>query len=112
LRFGVRIQRQALLLLALSVPRLVSSQTPTLTSTERTIASAVDSQNREALALLERLVNINSGTMNFAGVRQVGDVLRAQFDSSASQRAGSTARRFIAPVISWRSIQPPVRKFS
>ena len=33
------------------------------------------------LALLERIVNINSGTLNFAGVRQVGDVLRAQLDS-------------------------------
>jgi glutamate carboxypeptidase len=41
----------------------------------------VDAHNAEALALLERIVNINSGTMNFAGVRQVGDVLRAQFDS-------------------------------
>jgi len=76
-----RFQRQALLLLALSVPYVASSQTPALTSTERTITSAVDSHNREALALLERIVNINSGTMNFAGVRQVGDVLRAQFDS-------------------------------
>jgi glutamate carboxypeptidase len=43
--------------------------------------TAVDKHNAEALALLERIVNINSGTMNFAGVRQVGDVLRAQFDS-------------------------------
>jgi glutamate carboxypeptidase len=77
----VLLQRQALVLLALSVPRLVSSQTPALSSTERTIAAAVDSHNREALALLERLVNINSGTMNFAGVRQVGDILRAQFDT-------------------------------
>jgi glutamate carboxypeptidase len=77
----VLLQRQALVLLALSVPRLVSSQTPALTPTERTIATAVDSHNREALALLERIVNINSGTMNFAGVRQVGDILRAQFDT-------------------------------
>lgn len=37
--------------------------------------------NADALALLERIVNVNSGTMNFAGVRQVGDVLRARFDS-------------------------------
>ncbi|HEU4642638.1 MAG TPA: M20/M25/M40 family metallo-hydrolase, partial [Gemmatimonadaceae bacterium] len=52
-----------------------------LSATEHHIVRAVDSHNREALALLERLVNINSGTMNFAGVRQVGDVLRAQLDS-------------------------------
>jgi glutamate carboxypeptidase len=57
------------------------AQPATLSSAERAIAGAVDSHNAEALALLERLVNINSGTMNFAGVRQVGDVLRAHFDS-------------------------------
>jgi glutamate carboxypeptidase len=69
------------LLLALIVPRMASAQAPSVTPTERTIASAVDAHNREALTLLERLVNINSGTMNFAGVRQVGDILRAQFDT-------------------------------
>ena len=52
-----------------------------LTATERRIVAAVDAHNAQALALLERLVNINSGTMNFAGVRQVGDILRAQLDS-------------------------------
>jgi glutamate carboxypeptidase len=52
-----------------------------LSASERAIVSAVDTHNAQALALLERIVNINSGTMNFAGVRQVGDVLRAQFDS-------------------------------
>ncbi|HEY2162657.1 MAG TPA: M20/M25/M40 family metallo-hydrolase, partial [Gemmatimonadaceae bacterium] len=50
-------------------------------ATQRAIARAVDSHRDESLALLERLVNINSGTMNFAGVRQVGDLLRAQFDA-------------------------------
>src|SRR5690242_2055526 len=60
---------------------MASPQALSVTPTERTIASAVDTHNREALALLERLVNINSGTMNFAGVRQVGDILRAQFDT-------------------------------
>ncbi|HEV8498039.1 MAG TPA: M20/M25/M40 family metallo-hydrolase [Gemmatimonadaceae bacterium] len=78
---GGLLQRQALLLLALIVPRMASAQAPSVTPTERTIASAVDAHNREALTLLERLVNINSGTMNFAGVRQVGDILRAQFDT-------------------------------
>jgi glutamate carboxypeptidase len=49
-------------------------------ATERAIARAVDAGNSDALALLERIVNINSGTMNFAGVRDVGAVLRAQLD--------------------------------
>ena len=52
-----------------------------LTNFERAIVRAVDTHNAQALALLERIVNINSGTMNFAGVRQVGDVLRTQLDA-------------------------------
>ncbi len=53
----------------------------TLGPTERAVTRAVDAHNTEALTLLERIVNINSGTMNFAGVRKVGDVLRAEFDA-------------------------------
>jgi len=46
----------------------------------RAITSYVDAHNAEALALLERIVNINSGTRNFDGVREVGRVLRAELD--------------------------------
>jgi len=53
----------------------------TLNTTERAGVRAVDAHNAEALALLERIVNINSGTMNFAGVRKVADVLRAELDA-------------------------------
>jgi len=52
-----------------------------LSPTEHRVVKAVDSHNAEALGLLERLVNINSGTMNFAGVRQVGDSLRVRLDA-------------------------------
>src|SRR4051794_36346665 len=48
---------------------------------ERAIGSAVDVNNPSALALLERVVNINSGTHNFTGVRAVGDVFRKEFDA-------------------------------
>jgi glutamate carboxypeptidase len=53
----------------------------TLSTNERAAVRAVDSHNAEALALLERIVNINSGTMNVAGVRRVADVLRPQLES-------------------------------
>src|SRR4249919_1689392 len=46
----------------------------------RAITAYVDAHNAEALALLERIVNINSGTRNFDGVREVGRVLRAELD--------------------------------
>lgn len=48
---------------------------------EQRIVSAVGAGNAAALALLERAVNINSGTMNVAGVRQVGDVFRAELEA-------------------------------
>jgi glutamate carboxypeptidase len=56
-----------------------------LSAQERTIASYIDAHNREALALLERVVNINSGTENLAGVRQVGGVFRAELDALGFQ---------------------------
>jgi len=46
----------------------------------RAITAYVDGHNAEALALLERIVNINSGTRNLDGVREVGRILRAELD--------------------------------
>ena len=51
------------------------------TPPEPTIVSAVDAGNAEALALLEKAVNINSGSHNFAGVRAVGDLFRKEFEA-------------------------------
>src|SRR3989304_4023332 len=47
---------------------------------ERALAAFGDAHNDEAIALLERVVNINSGTMNLAGVREVGGIFRAELD--------------------------------
>ena len=52
-----------------------------LTSDEQAIVAAIDANNPSALELLERVVNINSGSMNFAGVREVGQVFRAELDA-------------------------------
>lgn len=60
-------------------PPLAAASGP-LDATERAIVRAVDAGNDAALALLERIVDINSGTMNLAGVREVGAVLRAELD--------------------------------
>ena len=48
---------------------------------EQALVSYVRSRQEPAIALLERVVNINSGTMNFAGVRAVADVFRPHFDA-------------------------------
>ena len=65
---------------------------------ERTMIATVDAEQARHLALLEKLVNQNSGTRNLAGVRAVHDMLVPEFaalgftvrwvDQSAVGRAG------------------------
>ena len=65
---------------------------------ERAITAYIDAHNAEAVALLERVVNINSGTQNFAGVREVGAIFMSSLerlgfksrwvDGAPFQRAG------------------------
>jgi acetylornithine deacetylase/succinyl-diaminopimelate desuccinylase-like protein len=52
-----------------------------LSAEEGALTAFVDRENARALALLERIVNINSGTMNLAGVKEVGAALRPEFDA-------------------------------
>ena len=51
-----------------------------LSETERRIVAAVDAGNDAALELIERAVNLNSGTLNFDGVRAVGDLFAAELE--------------------------------
>jgi glutamate carboxypeptidase len=51
-----------------------------LTPAEKQIVAAVEANAPQAMALLERSVNINSGTMNHEGVREVGKLFRDEFD--------------------------------
>ena len=50
-----------------------------LAPVEQQIVTHADASAKDAEALLERVVNINSGTMNLAGVKRVGDVFAAEF---------------------------------
>lgn len=52
-----------------------------LDRTEKKLAEWVDANNNDALALLKQIVNINSGTMNFEGVKAVADVLAPKFEA-------------------------------
>ena len=75
-----------------------TSSQSNLSAEERAAADYIDKHHDEAMALLERVVNINSGTQNLEGVRQVGAIFRAEFDKlgfttewvdgSSWQRAG------------------------
>ncbi|TAK17486.1 MAG: M20 family peptidase [Acidobacteria bacterium] len=52
-----------------------------MSQTERAVAQYLDAHDAEGIALLERVVNINSGTGNHDGVREVGRVFQAEFDA-------------------------------
>jgi glutamate carboxypeptidase len=58
------------LLLAVAIMQPAGGLSPD----ERALPTFVDAHDAESLALLERVVNINSGTQNFDGVREVGRV--------------------------------------
>lgn len=60
-------------------------QAAPLSPTEQRIVAAVQANNEQGLQLLERAVNINSGTMNHEGVRAVGALFREQFDQLGFQ---------------------------
>jgi len=79
---------------ALSVPAYSAPPSPA----EQAMIATVDAEQGRHLALLEKLVNQNSGTRNLAGVRAVHDMLVPEFealgfkvrwvDQSAVGRAG------------------------
>lgn len=47
---------------------------------ERKIIEAVDNYTESAIKLIKKAVNINSGTMNFEGVRKVGSLFQKELD--------------------------------
>lgn len=53
----------------------------TLSPAERRMKEYVDRSTAEQIAFLEKVVNINSGTMNQAGVRATGDAFAAELKS-------------------------------
>ncbi len=52
-----------------------------LDETEQHLASFVDSRVEAAIGLLERVVNINSGSMNFDGIRAAGAVFDEELEA-------------------------------
>ena len=64
------------LALALAAPALADG----LSSGEQKIAASVKSHHDESVALLEKLVDVNSGTLNIAGVAKIAEMLRPEFE--------------------------------
>jgi len=63
----------SILLVTICLPLMAA-----LDSTEQALVKAIDADLGNGKALLIESVNINSGTMNFEGVRQVGDLFSAE----------------------------------
>ena len=74
------MNRPKLLFLALTLWLAAHPAAAQLSPSEQQIVAAVKSRSGDAITLLERSVNINSGTMNHDGVREVGRLFRAEFD--------------------------------
>ena len=68
-----------LLLLFFLFQTSIYSQTK-LSRIEKKILNQVHLNNEEAITFLEKVVNINSGTLNIKGVRKVGNVFQDAFD--------------------------------
>src|SRR5687767_86 len=67
-----------------------------LSAVEQQLAAHADGSRAEAEKLLERAVNINSGTMNFAGVKRVGELFDAEFKAlgfKTTWRDGASFKR-------------------
>ena len=71
------------LLAAAGVCSMASGQNaePKLSAAESAMVRAVDAENPAAVILLEKLVDINSGTMNLPGVLAVKDVVMPQIEA-------------------------------
>ena len=68
-----------------SVCMSTSHASQTLDANEQAIVAWSEAHVEDAVDLLERLVNINSGTLNQQGVKDVGVVLREELDGLGFQ---------------------------
>jgi glutamate carboxypeptidase len=66
----------ALAAVALASPAFGAPKDPV----ERKMVATIEAERARSLKLLEDLVRVNSGTMNLAGVEQVGRMLRPEFE--------------------------------
>ena len=66
-------------LLAFCLIPVFSFAQQTLSTEEQELTELIDKNYRETLALLEEVININSGSLNIEGVREVGRVFEREF---------------------------------
>lgn len=77
----MNFSRHAAALACLAVLAATPAMAAGLSGQERALAAAASAEEARSLALLETLVNINSGTLNVAGVTKVGEVMRTELEA-------------------------------
>ncbi|MGX1929759.1 M20/M25/M40 family metallo-hydrolase [Flagellimonas sp. 2504JD4-2] len=66
-------------IIAITISSVLCAQK--LSRTEKKILASIEQNNGEAITFLEKVVNINSGTLNAEGVRKVGTVFQDAFEN-------------------------------
>jgi len=67
-----------LLVIFISITCSVNAQK--LSKLEQKVLDKIDQNSNEAILLLEKVVNINSGSLNKVGVKKVGDIFASEFE--------------------------------
>ena len=77
--FSIAILAAFWCLWVVGVARAETAAAPTSAVTEKILVEQIAAEHARAVALLEGAVNINSGTMNFSGVKAVADLFIPEF---------------------------------
>ena len=77
----MRLVRTPLLAALAALSCCVSAGAAPRDAKEKALVGYVNAGEQASIELLEQIVNVNSGTMNFAGVRKVGELLRPKFEA-------------------------------
>jgi len=67
-------------LLCLSFFLINNACADSLSPTEKNVVKYLQHEKKSQIQVLEKLVNINSGTTNVSGVKKIGELLRPQFE--------------------------------
>ncbi len=85
LKVNYKHMKKFTLFIVLAVLPLFSFAQQKLTKDEQKLIELIDKNYQETLALLEEVININSGSLNKEGVREVGRIFEREFQKIGFQ---------------------------
>jgi glutamate carboxypeptidase len=77
--------KRIFLALLLAISPFLSFAQQKLSAEEKKLVERIDKNYQETVALLEEVVNINSGSLNLEGVREVGRIFEREFQKIGFQ---------------------------